>query len=62
MPVAAKTAHQFNFRFAPEWAKGAGLRHRRVVEGRDVPQFQLCDASTTVRDGPVMQFRRRCDF
>ncbi|KAL1612160.1 hypothetical protein SLS60_000384 [Paraconiothyrium brasiliense] len=59
MLVVAKTVHRFNFRLALEWAKGAGLRHRRVIGGKQVPQFQLQDAYITVRDGPILQFRRR---
>ncbi|KAF1951452.1 cytochrome P450 [Byssothecium circinans] len=59
MLVVARTVHRLEFRLAPEWAKGAGLRHRRVVGGKEVPHFQLRDAYITVRDGPVLQFRKR---
>lgn len=59
MLVVAKTVHRFEFRLAPEWERGEGLRHRRAYGGRDVPHFQLRDAFITVRDGPLLQFRRR---
>jgi cytochrome P450 len=61
MLVVAKTVHRFDFRLESEWAKGAGLRHSRVVGEKKVPHFQLRDAYITVRDGPVLQFRRRHD-
>ena len=59
MLIVSKTVHRFEFRLAPEWAKGAGLQHRRTTNGSVVPQFQLRDAYVTVKDGPVLQFRKR---
>jgi cytochrome P450 len=61
MLVVAKTVHRFDFRLTSEWAKSAGLRHSRMIGGKEVAQFQLRDAYITVRDGPISQFRRRCD-
>ncbi|PVH93385.1 cytochrome P450 [Periconia macrospinosa] len=57
--MVAKTVHRFEFRLSPEWAKGAGMRHRRRVGDKHVPHFHLRDAYITVRDGPVLQFRKR---
>lgn len=59
MLVAAKTVHRLEFRLAPQWAKGEGMRHRRMVDGKEVPHFQLADAFITARDGPMVQFRKR---
>ncbi|KAF1978873.1 cytochrome P450 [Bimuria novae-zelandiae CBS 107.79] len=63
MLVVATTVHRFVFRLASEWARGAGLRHRlfgmETKTTRVVPHFQVQDAYITVKDGPVLQFRKR---
>jgi cytochrome P450 len=59
MLMVAKTVHRLDFRLALEYTTGEGSRHMKVVNGEKVPQFQLEDSYVTVRDGPVLQFRRR---
>jgi cytochrome P450 len=48
MLMVAKTIHRFDFRPAPGF----------LAESR-IPHFPLIDAYITVRDGPMLQFRRR---
>ncbi|KAF2791395.1 cytochrome P450 monooxygenase-like protein [Melanomma pulvis-pyrius CBS 109.77] len=59
MLMVAKTVHRLEFRLAPGYAEGEGARHKKVVGEREIPQFQLEDAFITVREGPILQFRRR---
>jgi cytochrome P450 len=53
MLMVAKTVHRLEFRIAPGSTLGEG--------GGTVPQFQLKDAYISIKDGPMMQFRKRVE-
>lgn len=59
MLVVAKTVWRFEMRLAAGWEGGEGRRHRRRVGEREMPVFQVGDAYVTVKEGPVVQFRKR---
>jgi len=50
MLMVAKTVHRLEFRLAPGYEQ---------AKEENVPLFQLRDAYISVKDGPMMQFRRR---
>lgn len=58
MMVIARTLHRFDMRKAPNQSLGEGSPTLGWGQ-RDRHQFQLVDAYISVRDGPMVQFRKR---